>query len=150
MFLSPLVLTGKTLRLVDTYYLSALRAGPLLLFLADELTYAERPDLLQIVHHAHAIIRSISFVQIFKSGAGKAVAIETVLNVGTHQLLTVLDTALYAGFRLEAIATPAAGACLSLSDICATEAAVHSAGCDLRRTNHVCLCRSVCHLACIL
>ena len=140
LILTPLVLAKKALRLMDTDYLAAPGAGPPLLFLADEMPYAVLPDALQIVHHAHDIIRSISFVQIFKSGAGKAVAIETVLNVGTHQLLTVLDTALYAGFRLEAIATPAAGACLSLSDICATEAAVHSAGCDLRRTNRVCLC----------
>jgi len=97
-FLTPLVLTGKTLRLVDTYYLSALRACPPLLFLADELPYAERPYVLQIVLHAHAIIRSIAFVQIFQSGTGKSVAIETVPAVGINQLLTVPDTALDAGF----------------------------------------------------
>ena len=83
---------------MDTDYLAAPGAGPPLLFLADEMPYAERPYVLQIVLHAHAIIRSIAFVQIFQSGTGKAVAIETVLEVGNNQLITVFDTALNAGF----------------------------------------------------
>lgn len=83
---------------MDTDYPAAPGADPPLLFLADEMPYAVLPDALQIVHHAHAIIRSISFVQIFKSGTGKTVAIETVPAVGINQLLTVPDTALNAGF----------------------------------------------------
>jgi hypothetical protein len=65
---------------------------------------------------------------------------EAVLDFSIHYLLTVLDRGRNAGFRFEIVATSAARACLYISYIGATKAAVHSAGCDQRRANHVCLC----------
>ncbi len=121
-------------------YPATFGAGPPLLFLSNEMPYAELPNALQIIYHAHSILRSVPFVQMVQAGTGKAVTVETVLGVGIHYLLTVLDMARNADFRLETVVASTAGACLSVSHIRETEATVHSAWCDLCRAHHVCLC----------
>ena len=128
--LTPFVLARKALGLMNTDHLAALGTGPLFLFVSHEMPYAEASDILQIFNHAHSILGSIPLIQMVQPGAGKAVATETILDFTAHYLLTVLDTARNAGLRFETVVTSTAGACLYLSYICATKAAVHSAGCD--------------------
>jgi hypothetical protein len=102
----------------------------------------ELSDVLQIVDHALTVVGSISLIQMVKPSARKAATTKAVLNFGVHQLLTVLDTAKNTGFRFETVATSTAGACLFVSYICTTQAAVHSAGSDQCRANLIWLGRS--------
>jgi hypothetical protein len=139
-FLTPPVLAKDTLRLVNADYLAAPGTDPLFFFASDEMPYAELPDALQIVDHAHAVLGSIALVQMVQRGAREAATIEAVLHLAIHYFLTVLDTACNAGSRFEAVVTPAAGACLHVSHVSATKATVHSAGCDQRRMNRPCPC----------
>ena len=61
--------TIKTLRLVNTEYLTAFRAAPPFFFASDEMPYAEFSDVLEIVDHAHAILGSVPLIQIVQPGA---------------------------------------------------------------------------------
>ena len=115
---------------MNTNYLAALGTGPPFLFVSNEMPYTELPDVLEIVNHTHAILGSVPLIQMVQPGARKAFTTEAVLDSSFHYLLTVLDSARDAGFRFETVVTSAAGACLFISYICATEATVHSAGSD--------------------
>ena len=113
---------------MNTEYLAAFRAAPPFFFVSDEMPYAEFSDVLEIADHAHAILGSIPLIQMVQPGAREAVTTEAVLDFGVHDLLTVLDSAYDAGFRFEAVVTPATGAWFLISCVCAAEAAIHSAG----------------------
>lgn len=137
------MLTIKTLRLVNTEYLTALRASPPFFFFSDEMLYAEFSNVLKIADHAHAILGSIPLIQMVQPDARKAVTTEAVLGFGVHHLLTVLDLTHDAGFRFEAVFTSATGAWFLISCVRAAEAAIHSAGGDQLRGNCGCPCRSL-------
>ena len=124
------MLTIKTLRLVNTEYLTAFRAAPPFFFVSDEMPYAEFSNVLEIADHAHAILGSIPLIQMVQPDAGEAVTTEAVLDFGVHYLLTVLDSTYDAGFRFEAVVTSATGAWFLISCECAAETAIHSAGSD--------------------
>ena len=132
-FLTPLVSASKALRLMNANYLTALGTGPPFLFVSNEMSYAELVYVLEIVNHTHTILGSIALIQVVQPGARKAVTTEAVPDSTLHYLLTVLDSARDAGFRFDTVVASATGACLLISCICATEAAVHSAGSDQRR-----------------
>ncbi len=135
---------------MNTNYLAALGTGPTFLFVSNEMPYAELPYIFKIVNHTHTILSSVAIIQMGQFITRKAVATEAVLNSGFHNIRTVLDTARDAGLRFQTVATSAAGACFSISYICTTEAAVHSAGSDQRRANRICLCRSFLHHVSVL
>ena len=78
-FLTPRVPAINALRLVNADELSALRAGPSFFFVPHETPYAELPDALEVVDHAHAVLGPIPLVEMFQSRARKAAAIEAVL-----------------------------------------------------------------------
>jgi len=141
-FLAPRVLTIKTLRLVNTDYLTALQASPPFFFVSDEMPYAKFSNAFKIDYHAHAILGSIPLIQMVQSDARETVTIEAVLGFGVRHLLTVLDFAFNAGFRFEDVVTPATGAWFLISGECAAEAAIHSAGSDQLRGNRGFLCQS--------
>ena len=124
------MLTIKTLRLVNTEYLTAFRAAPPFFFVSNEMPYAEFFNILEIINHAHAILGSIALIQIFQPGARKAVTTGAVLDFSVHYLLTVLDSARDANFSFEAVVASAAGAWFLISCVCNAEAAIHSAGSD--------------------
>jgi hypothetical protein len=147
--LTPLVTTKNAGFFVNTNYFTALGTGPPFLFNSNKMSYAELPYVLKILNHTHTILSSIALIQVVQPIAGKAVTTEAVPDFGVHYLLTILDTARNAGFRFETVVTSATGACLSISYIRATETAVHSAGSDQHRANHVCLYRSYLHHTCI-
>jgi hypothetical protein len=113
------------------------------------MSYAELPYVLKIVNHTHTILCSIALIQVVQPGARIAATTEAVLGSPFHYLLTVLDSARDAGFRFETVVTSATGACLLISYICATEAAVHSAGGNQPRANRICLCQSSLRHVCI-
>ena len=118
---------------MNTDYLAALGTGPPFLFVPNEMPYAELLYVLEIVNHTHTILGSIALVQVLQRGARKAITTEAVPDSTLHYLLTILDSACDAGFRFDTVVASAAGACLYIlyiSYICATEAAVHSAGSD--------------------
>ena len=115
---------------MDANKLAALRTGPLVLFGSNELPDTGLPDALKIIDHAHAIPGSVPLIQMVQPGTGKAVTTEAVPDFGVHDLLAVFDSACDAGFCFAAVVSPATGACLPVSCICATETAVHSTGSD--------------------
>jgi hypothetical protein len=124
------VLTIKTLRLVDTEYLTAFRASPPFFFVSNEMPYAEFSNVFEIADHAHAILCFIPLIQMIQPGARKAVTTEAVLDFRVHYLLTVFDSTYDTGFRFEAVVTPATGAWFLISCVGDAEAAIHSTGSD--------------------
>jgi hypothetical protein len=80
-----------------------------------------------------------------QSGTGKTFTAGAVFDFVAHYFLAVFDTALNAGLSFGTVITPASGAWSTISPICRTKAAVHSAGSNERCANHVCLCRSFWH-----
>jgi hypothetical protein len=124
------VLTIKTLWLVNTKDLTAFRASPTFFFGSYEMPYAEISNAFEIADHAHAVLGSITLIQMVQPVAEEAVTSKAVLDFGVHYLLTVLDFAYDAGFRFEAVVTPATGACFLISCECAAETAIHPAGSD--------------------
>ena len=115
---------------MNTEHLTAFRAGPPFLFGSYEMPYAEFSNALDICDHAHAILGSIPLIQMAQPDARVTFTIETVLGFGAAHLLTVLDFAFDAGFRFEAVVSPAAGAWFLISYERATETAIHPAGSD--------------------
>jgi hypothetical protein len=118
---------------MNTDELTAPGTGPPFLFVSYELSYAGLLYLHEIVDHAHAILGSIALIQVIQPVARKAVTVEAVPGPALHELLTGLDPARDAGLCFDTVVAPAAGACLRISCICVTEAAVHSRGSDQRR-----------------
>ena len=62
-FLTPLIFARKTFRYMNTNHLTALGAGPPLLFISYKLSYAKFSYSLEIVDHAHAVLGSIALIQ---------------------------------------------------------------------------------------
>ncbi len=120
---------------MNTEYLTAFRAFPLFFFGSYEMPYAESSDVLKIINHAHAVLGSIPFIQIFQPGTRKAVTTAAVLSSGVQYFLAVLDSTSDAGFRFDAVIASATGAWILIFYKSAAEAAVHSAGCDQLRRN---------------
>jgi hypothetical protein len=113
------------------------------------MSYAQLPDVLKIINHAYAIFGPIPLIQMVQFIARKAVTTEAVLNSDFRYFNTVLDPAREAGLRFETVPASTAGTRFSISRICTTEAAVHSAGSDQRRENRICLWRSFWHRVCV-
>ena len=85
---------------MNTDYIATLGAGPPFLFVSNEMSYPELPDVLQIVDHAHPILGSITLIQMVQSGARETVTTETVFAFGGRHLLTALNPAHSGGLRL--------------------------------------------------
>jgi hypothetical protein len=115
---------------MNTEHLAAFWANPPFFFVSDEMPYAKISYVLKVADHAHAVLGSITLIQMLQSVAGEAVTIKAVLDFGSNQLFAVLDFTFYAGFRFEAVVTPAAGASILISCECAAETAIHSTGSD--------------------
>jgi len=95
-------------------------------------------DGLKIFDHAHAILGSITLIQVDEIVAGEAPATEAVFDLSHRHLPASLDFAYDAGFRFETVVFPAAGAAVFIPCVCAAQAAVHAAGCDQVCGNCMC------------
>jgi len=104
---------------VNTEDLPAFWAAPSFFFVSDEMLYAEFSYVLEIVDHAHAILGPIPLIQTVQPVIGEAVTTKAVLDYAVHDLLPVFDFTCDAGFRFEAVVTPATGAWFPLSCECA-------------------------------
>ena len=124
---------------MNAYQLTALGAGPFFFFVSQKNSNAEFFHLFEIVDHAHAVLGPIARIQVIQPVAGKSVTAEAVPDFALYYLLTVLDPANDAGFRLDAVVAPAAGTGILFSCIRDTEATIHPAGGDQARSNRVCL-----------
>lgn len=96
-------------------------------------------DVSEILDHAHAVLRTIAFIQMLDPVAGVAVAAvaEPEPLGGDH--FTVLDPAVHAGLRFESCIASAARADIAIPNVSAAQPAVHPAGRDQARGNLVCL-----------
>jgi hypothetical protein len=104
------------------------------------MSYAELLYVHEIVNHTHAIVGSIALIQVIQPVAGKSVTVKAVPGFTLPQLLTGLDPACDAGFWFDAVVATASGACILISCMRDTQATVHSAGCNQRRSHRICLC----------
>lgn len=126
---------------MNTDYIAAFRTGPSFFFVSNEMSYSKLPDVLQIGDHAHAVVGSITLIQMDKSSAREAVTAEAVLPFGGHHFLTILNAANSGGLRFEMIVAHASWTCLLVPPKCPAQTAVHSARSNEYRRNRVCLCR---------
>jgi hypothetical protein len=111
------------------------------------MSYTELLYVHEIVDHAHTILGPVTFIQVIQPVARKPVTAEAIPCFALYYILTGLDPAYDAGLWFDAVVAPAAGACLLISCIGATEATVHSAGRDQRRLDHISLSWSYwCHV----
>jgi len=115
---------------MNAEHLAAFRADPPFFFVSDEMPYAKISYVLKVADHAHAILGSITLIQMLQPVAGEAVTIKAVLDFGANQLFAVLNFAYDAGFRFEAVVASAAGASILISCECTAETAIHSTGGD--------------------
>ena len=67
------MLAIKALRLVNTQHPAAFWASPPFFFVPDELPYAEISNVLKIADHAHAVLGSISLIQMVQPVAGETI-----------------------------------------------------------------------------
>jgi len=104
---------------MNAEHLTAFRAAPPFFFGSYEMSYAEFSNAFEIADHTHAVLGSITLIQMVQPVAGEAVTSKTVLNSGVNQLFAVLDSTCNAGFRFEAVVAPAAGAWFLISCECA-------------------------------
>ena len=116
--------------LVNTKYRAALRTCPSFDLVSRESPDAEFLYALEIFDHAHGVFGPIPIVQVVQCSARKTVTSIAVLVSVFLQFPAILYLARGAGFRLEAVVTPATGAWFLISCECAAEAAIHSAGSD--------------------
>jgi len=83
---------------MNTNCLATVRTCPPYIFVSDKLPYAKLPDALEIINHAHSILRSIALIQVIQLSTRKGITTETILDSTLHDLLTGLDPAPDAGF----------------------------------------------------
>lgn len=103
---------------MNTNDLTALRTLPLFLLLLDKTLDAVFLDVLQVLDHAHTVLGSVPFIDVFDPLARITIATTTMLEIALGQLFTVFDLAARTGFYIAGFYTPAAGACIAFSDIC--------------------------------
>ena len=139
----PLASARQTLRFMHTDQLAASWAGPFFLLGSDELPHAGFLYVVEIFDHTHAVLRSVSLIQVFQRVAGKAVTVEAVLRLAAGYPLACLDLADHAGLRLGRIILPAARASVPLSHKGPAQPAVHPARSNQFRRNRIRLCRSL-------
>lgn len=94
---------------MDTQQPAALRTGPPLLFVSDELPYAKLFHVNEIVYHAHSISGSITFIQMIQCIAGKPLTVKAVADFALPHLPAVFDFTCNAGFWFGAVVAAAAG-----------------------------------------
>lgn len=134
-YLSPLLTARKTLRLVNTDQFAAFGTRPLFFFFLHKAPDADLTDSVQVLNRAHPVLRPVAFVHVRDAFAGKVVAVEAIFEAVCQKLFTSLDFADDAGFRFEAIVSPAARTSVFVPHIRIAEAAVHSARGNQVRAN---------------
>jgi len=142
-FPNPLASARGTLWLMNANQLSTTWTGPAFLFIPGKVPYAAPLYILQVVNYAHAILGSVTFIQVAQVCAGKAVTTEAVLGFPHSYHLTVSYFAHNATFRSEPIVSAATRARLLVSCVSPTKATIHSAGSSQFRGYCVCLSRHI-------
>jgi len=108
----------------DTAALAA--APPFVLFL-DKGVETMLADELEVIEHAHAVLRSVPFVQVLQPLAGIRPAFVTEAGKARLDLLTVLDDASDARGRLVGVVPAAAGARTLVPEVGEADSAIHPA-----------------------
>ena len=110
---------------------TAFRARPSFSLTNDKRIKPNLSQTLKVFDHAHAVFRSVAFVQLPESRAGEFRALKTELLFSQRQLFAVSDPTHDAMLWFVSVIAVAAGATLLLSEMADTEPAVHPA-----RRNH--------------
>ncbi len=88
--------TIKTIASVHTDYTAALKARPSLLFVVNESIQADTFYIFEVFYHAHCIVGSIPFIQLFQSFAGELITFKAKLGLVFLNYFTVSYNALSA------------------------------------------------------
>jgi len=126
-FLVPRISTEEAPWLVDTQHKSASRTNPLLLLVSHETPHAQPLNLIEVLDHAHAVFRSVAFIQLPETFTWVSVTGEAILEFPTFRFFTRFDFTGNAVLEFEAVVPPATRAGVLVSIVCPTEAAVHPA-----------------------
>jgi hypothetical protein len=87
------VAASNTLRLVHAKHFAALLTKPFPVFVSHKRAYAVNLDLLQIIKHAHAIIRGIALFQAADQGTREFIAAKAVRKTSFNQFLAMFNRA---------------------------------------------------------
>lgn len=142
---TPLTLARKATRLVHTNHCPATRAHPLGLFIPDKTLYPRHAYRLEIVDHAHAVIRSVTLIQVYQQLARKARTVPAVTCLTSHPPLTILDSTGDAGLRFDAVVAAATRTSIPSPQVCAAQRTVHPTGSDQRGRIQISRGRFSCH-----
>ncbi len=113
--------------------------GPLLLLGSDETSDAEVSDTREIPDHAHAVLGSITLVQVIQSVAGKGAAAATVPGFASRDHLTGLDSAHDPCLRFAGVVPTTAGTRVLVSRVSDAQATIHPTRRDQRRVDPIVL-----------
>lgn len=106
---------------------TAFAAAPPLVLLLDEGAQTMLADVLEVLEHAHPVIRSVSLVQVLQPLAGEFLAFVTESGLACLDPLAVLDDASDAGGRLVGVISAAAGARTLVPEVRKADSAIHPA-----------------------
>jgi hypothetical protein len=120
--------------LMNTNYFAARGTCPLVLFLFDEMSYADLLYVLKIINHAHSVVISVSYVEAVQQVAWAFPASGAVPQIASLEHITLFYPAQGSGLWLQTVIAPAPRARVLFPDKGAAEAAVHAAGCDQARS----------------
>lgn len=102
------------------------RTLPLGIFLGNKALYASTLNALKIRNDAYPISHSVPVIEMKQIGAGELGTRKAEPMTTSGKLSTVLDDTGETGIRFVAVASPATGTWVSLSNKCAAHAAVQA------------------------
>jgi hypothetical protein len=120
--------TRHAVLFVHTDEAPAFRTRPSLLLSCDKLVKPNLANVLKVLNHAHAILRSVAFVQLPKSRAGESGTRITERRFARCQLFTDLDPADNAMLRFALVLAMAPRTSPLVSKMADTQTTVHPAG----------------------
>jgi hypothetical protein len=115
----PCITTVDALWLVHTKTGTTFRAGPPDCFLRDKSTHSDSLDTLQVCDDAYPVSCPVAGVKMKQNGTGIPGAGKAKLMAARGEFFTVLHRAGNTGVRLVPVPSPATGAHLTFSIVCA-------------------------------
>jgi len=100
---------------MNTNGISTFGTGPSYSFVSNEFSYAEFFYVFEIFNHAHIVLSSVSFIQMFQIVAGKIVTSKTILSFTFLNIFAIFNFTSNNGNGFTGICCPATGAFIFFS-----------------------------------
>jgi len=125
---APWVMAYRTDFPVNADSCTAMSAGPAFIFPAQKLVNTFLFNVFQVLQHAHVVLCSVPFIQLFEPFARIFFTSGTIFRTGIDEQFTICNDAFFAVFRfIRAIFTAPWGGFL-IPKICIAYSAIHAAG----------------------